>query len=46
MTRLLDQAEFYATIAGRRFEDYVPAGVNEYGDIVLDEADIIDLARR
>ncbi len=46
MTRLLDQAEFDATIADRRFEDYVPGGVYEYGEITLDEADIIDFGRR
>ncbi|HEY1299739.1 MAG TPA: MaoC family dehydratase [Stellaceae bacterium] len=30
----------------RRFEDYVPGGVYEYGPISLDEAEIVDFARR
>lgn len=46
MTRVLDQAEFDATIGDRRFEDYVPGGIYEYGAITLDEADIIDFGRR
>ncbi len=38
-------ADLAAPQAERRFEDYVPGGVYEYGTITLGEAEIIDFAR-
>ena len=39
-------ADLSAPQAERRFEDYVPGGVYEYGTISLSETEIIDFARR
>jgi acyl dehydratase len=33
-------------VQGRYFEDYTPGSVSEYGSITVEEADIIDFAKR
>lgn len=38
--------DFATPIEDRWFEDYVPGAVYEYGDVRLDEEDIIEFARR
>jgi acyl dehydratase len=42
----LSPTEFAVAAGDRRFEDYVPAAVYEYGHISVTEAEIIDFARR
>jgi len=40
------RSEFSAPIEDRYFEDYVPGSVFEYGSILVDEAEIIEFAKR
>ena len=42
----LNPTEFAVAAEDRRFEDYMPGAVLEYGHISVTEADIIDFARR
>jgi acyl dehydratase len=42
----LNRTDFNLPAEDRRFEDYIPGSVFEYGDIRVDEAEIIDFARR
>jgi acyl dehydratase len=42
----LSRTEFAVAAEDRRFEDYVPGAVYEYGHISVTEAEIIDFARR
>ena len=37
---------FTAPIEDRYFEDYIPGSVNEFGPIMVEEAEVIDFARR
>ncbi len=39
-------SEFAATIDRRYFEDYIPGAVHEFGDIKVEEAEIISFAKR
>jgi acyl dehydratase len=42
----LNPTEFAVAAEDRRFEDYVPGAVYEYGHISVTEAEVIDFARR
>jgi acyl dehydratase len=42
----LTRPDFNAAAADRYFDDYVPGAVYEYGEIRVEEAEIIDFARR
>jgi len=42
----LSATEFAVPAADRHFEDYAPGAVFEYGEIPVDEAEIVEFARR
>ena len=42
----MSATEFAVPVADRHFEDYAPGAVFEYGEIPVDEAEIVEFARR
>lgn len=46
MERQTTHADFTTPVGDRYFEDYVPGSVFEYGSISVDEAEVIEFAKR
>ena len=42
----MNVSEFVTPVDDRYFEDYVPGAVHQFGDIKVDQAEIISFAKR